>query len=76
MARTQQEINEQGFRALVNALGRDDALRFIRYIGRASHGADRRNDGTEDETLPAMTPDEIHELIMDMHEPDDQASLL
>lgn len=76
MARTQQEINEAGFKALVNALGKEDALRFVRYIGYTSRGADQQSAQSEDEVLPAMTPDEIHQLIMDMHEPDDQASLL
>jgi hypothetical protein len=76
-ARTQQEINDQGFRALVQALGREDAIRFINYLGRT-----RRSDTAEaeiaasEEVLPAMTPDEIHEKIMELQEPEHQKSFL
>ncbi len=56
-------------------LGKEDALRFIRGIS-----GTRRADSTaavdDPDPLPPMTPDEIHSRIMDMHEPDNQASLL
>ena len=70
--RTQQEINEIGLRALVKALGRDDASRFIRQFS-LRPGIDTSDN---DPTLPPFTPDEAHQLIMNMHDQDDQASLL
>ena len=73
--RTQQEINDAGFQALVRALGKDDALRFIRGIS-GTRPAGSTADYDDPDPLPPMTPDEIHTRIMDMHEPDNQASLL
>lgn len=72
--RTQREINEIGYRALVNALGREDASRFIEQFGRSD--ADRANEPEDARTLPPFTPDQIHELIRSMQEPSDQASFL
>jgi hypothetical protein len=76
--RTQQEINDLGFSALVNALGRQDALRFIAYVGRTQTRGEKESAeiAASEEILPAMTPDEIHEKIMEMHEPTTQGSFL
>ena len=71
--RTQDEINDIGFKALVAALGKEDAIRFVRGI------AGPRTPGTkpeEAEVLPPWEADEAHEQIMDMHGPSDQAALL
>ncbi len=73
--RTQQEINDLGFAALVRALGKEDALRFIRGIS-GVHPPGTMPIGDDPAPLPPMTPDEIHIKIMDMREPDNQASLL
>jgi hypothetical protein len=72
--RTQQEINDIGFGALVRALGKEDAFRFIRQFSAQPRVAGTTSD--EDDTLPSMTPDEAHERIMDMHDQPDQASML
>lgn len=75
--RTQQELNELGFKALVRALGKEDALRFIRGIsGTRFSSPDMAEEHDALQVLPPMTPDEIHEKIMQMHEPDQQASFL
>jgi hypothetical protein len=73
MARTQQEINELGFAALVDALGKEDAIRFVRQFATTSTQKSRED---EEVTLPPMTADEAHELINKMHSPYDQVSLL
>ena len=76
--RTQQEINDIGFTALVQALGREDAIRFVRYVGRTRTPSDHEaaEIAAAEEVLPPMTPDEIHEKIMEMHEPASQQSFL
>lgn len=75
--RTQQEVNDLGFEALVRALGKEDALRFIRGFSGVRFGSrDIDEEDGVDEPLPPMTPDQIHEKIMDMREPNDQASFL
>jgi hypothetical protein len=72
-ARTQQEINDIGFGALVAALGREDAIRFIRQFGAPA----RQEETIEDPAyLPPMTAEEAHERIRDMQDPQDQASML
>jgi hypothetical protein len=71
--RTRDEINEIGFKALVEALGKEDALRFIRGITGPRTPADNAD---ADEVLPPWDADEAHERIMDMHGPSDQAALL
>ncbi|MDB5035181.1 MAG: hypothetical protein JWQ98_2422 [Chlorobi bacterium] len=77
MARTQQQINDIGFRALVDALGKDDALRFVRYMGATMVEVNGKEKKVEDaEYLPPMTVEEVHRTIMDMHGPSDQASFL
>lgn len=73
MARTQQEINELGFAALVDALGKEDAIRFVRQFATTSTQKSKESD---EPTLPPMTADEAHELINKMHGPHDQVSLL
>lgn len=44
MAKTQQEVVRQGYRALVDALGVVDALRFIQYFnpGQGDYTQERR----------------------------------
>ncbi len=74
--RTQQEINDAGFQALVRELGKEDALRFIRGISGTRLADSRASADDDPDPLPPMTPDQIHTRIMDMHEPDNQASLL
>ena len=71
--RTQQEINDIGFGALVAALGREDAILFIRQFRTPT----TPGEATEDVgPLPVMTPEEAHQKIRDMQEPQDQVSLL
>ena len=72
--RTQQEINDIGFGALVNALGREDAMLFIRQFRiPAAPGVEASDDPGH---LPPMSVEEAHEKIRDMQEPQDQVSLL
>jgi hypothetical protein len=71
--RTQDEINEIGFRALVAALGREDAIRFVRGIAARPTRSDEPG---ANEVLPPWDADEAHERIMDMHGPSDQAAML
>ncbi len=73
--RSQQEINEIGFKALVTALGREDAIRFIEQFSPGTRGRSSTTSEPE-QTLPAYSPAEIHELIRGMQEPTDQAHLL
>jgi|GEM_PF-3127437 len=75
--RTQQEINELGFQALVRELGKEDALRFIQSVSGARLGSpDIDEESGDAEPLPPLTPDEIHEKIMDMRDPREQAGFL
>jgi hypothetical protein len=75
--RSAKEINEVGFRALVDALGRDDAIRFLRQFSPVPGGpaAAAASDAAAD-TLPPMSLEEAHERIRDLQDPRDQASLL
>ena len=72
--RTQQEINDIGFGALVQALGREDAMLFIRQF--RNPPAPGSETGEDAGYLPPMTVEEAHEKIRDMQEPQKQASLL
>lgn len=76
--RTRDEVCEIGFKALVSALGREDAIQFIHYIAGNRHATDYEDGEIQEaeQVLPAMTPNEIHEKIMSMHEPDQQRSFL
>lgn len=75
--RTQQEVNDIGFKALVQTLGREDALRFIHGVsGARLSSPDMAEENDAATPLPPLTPDEIHEKIMQMREPDQQASFL
>ncbi len=71
--RTQEQINELGFQALVAALGKQDAIRFIRGISGVRTGGELSE---ADTPLPAYDPEEAHQRIMDMRDPSDQAHLL
>jgi hypothetical protein len=70
--RTQQEINDIGVRALVKALGKEDASRFIGQFNMQP----RADTSDIDPTLPPFTPEEAHKIMMGMHDQDDQAALL
>lgn len=64
--RTIQELNDLGFRALVEALGRDDALRFIRQFQSPAAQHDERTSEPSDDHLPPMTVEQAHERILDI----------
>jgi hypothetical protein len=72
--RTQQEINEIGFRALVGALGREDAIRFVEQFSERKPAEKAK--ASEEQHLPPFSPEEAHELIRSMQEPPGQASFL
>ena len=72
--RSMKEINDIGVRALVDALGKEDALKFLRQFRAAA--ADKPDADEPAPELPSMTIDEAHNTIRDMHDPIEQQHLL
>jgi hypothetical protein len=69
------EINDIGVRALVDALGAEDARRFLGQFA-SSRSAAARADETSDADLPSLDVEESHETIRDMQDPMQQQHLL
>ncbi len=67
--RTTQEVIEAGLRALVDALGRDDAHRFLEEFSPPP-----QDEETPAPPLPSMSVEEAHQKIRDMNA--NQAGLL
>lgn len=75
--RSLREVNDIGVRALVDALGAEDAKRFMAQFRSAADAAQVAGDEPGDaQELPAMTIDESHETMRDMHDPMQQQHLL
>lgn len=73
--RSMKEVNEIGIRALVTALGKDDARRFLAQF--RNDGAQRSDADTDAaDELPSLTIDQAHETIRDMHDPMEQQHML
>jgi len=75
--RSLREINDIGVRALVDALGAEDAKRFMAQF-RPPEGAAPAagNQPADAQELPSLTVDESHETMRDMHDPMQQQHLL
>jgi hypothetical protein len=73
--RSLKEVTDIGVRALVDALGKEDAQRFLAQF-RPRDGAPHGDVDADAAELPPMTLEEAHEVIRDMHDPMDQQHML
>ena len=75
--RSLREINDIGVRALVDALGAEDAKRFMAQFRQSEGTASAASSVPADaQELPSLTVDESHETMRDMHDPMQQQHLL
>lgn len=75
--RSMKEINDIGVRALVDALGREDAQRFLtQFRSSEATGSTRAATSADASELPPLTIEEAHETIRDMQDPLNQQQRL
>jgi hypothetical protein len=77
--RSMKQVNDIGVRALVDALGKEDAQRFFAQFGSATataSAASPRDERVADESIPPMTIEEAHQTIRDLQDPMDQQHML
>jgi hypothetical protein len=74
--RTLKEITDIGVRALVDALGKEDAQRFLAQFRASSAATAGSGEPGDPKELPPLTVEESHNTVRDMHDPMEQQHLL